>query len=885
MRFIKFWVGAMAGGMLLTACGDGSVRSPGDIGSGPLESIRLVCVTPSDSTCPTLGGADRVQAGTFVNFRVIGTFRNGSSIDITDRERISFRTEAGDPIDAVTLTQTGADKGRVRGNTATEPGAPATVIAVDDEGAVDPAEVSREIAVFGGLPESIEVFANSACTQRADELSLPSGATRQLSARVTFDNPDVDAICVSDDPRLSWNSPDTNPDGSTVITSGGLFSGKNANTEETAEFRVTASFEPEPEPAQQFSPLNAQASITVAPAQLVCNAGLDLSPSLARVALSPAPLQYSVEATFQLDGDSTITASVLRSTAFTSDIPSRADFLDPDEAPGALTLKQATDDGAPVTVAASLKASNCPGGTLEGTSEVTILEPDFASLMLVPLGVEPYEAAGLLDFPDASENDIQAERDRIANDAQFFGLNANGRVPCSGNGCPSGELAQNQALPGKISLAYVVAGVFQGESEKPVVLRDLQEVCDNGDILPVSVTGSDDTIDVLTELPDVGAIRSDSGTRVVLVDGLQQGTGTVRARLGADFSDPQVGNGFNCQEPSLDGEPQQQPVEDAEQSVRVGIVDDNGNAVDIQRTTFNIDKNFACVGFTNAEDTVTGEDILGRDKLLTSLTFEVPGSDGNPEQIIVNANQSRATSFRARGGPATIDYEACRTDDPESAGEEDPSITITNALLEERGVMRADGATGLAANCAAAELDPEVASLPGFEDSPTQRTATVVVLPVDDDILSGESALSGEEVDGLCGGLGSLFTLSIGQFADGQGAGVLVETIGLLEQILGPVLNNEIIEDDVSTELEGLLNELSGGLLGPLLTDALAPLTDQLLPLLGLGGGESPTGFALLPTLVDGLGQVTDELNAQLVEAGGGEEPPPTTDPGDPFAE
>ena len=873
----------LAGALTLVACGDGSVRSPGLVGGGELQRIELRCVRSDGGQC---SDPARVNVGSTVNFRVIGFFEDGSNPDITALDRIEFAIQAPDGEAEFVVDE----KGRVRGLSPTDAGA-VTITASDAEG--EGGSASAELEVVGGIPEIVDIFAGPTCSTPADGSNVAAGQALQLRAQIRFVNTSGEPVnipneCVSERDGLSWSAAPQNPDGSPAVTgSTGVFSGQNNDPDEAATYNVTADLVPPATNNPQLNASSASADINVAAAALV-GESLRITATPPRIIVGGTAV-INATALFDTGAEEIRLPVQLDNLA----ILEGGDFVSIEDAEeGALTREilglAATPDDVPAVIEGTL------GGQMD-TTEVTVLTADFASIRLVPVGVASFADAGV--FAGLSDEAAAELQETVADDAKAFGLNADGQVPfCDPDleaECPNSALELNQTVP-TFALPYAAVGYLQNDpdQEEAILLDDFGTECEDGRILNVQVAGSDDVIDVRTMLPlgepeeeggtpAMEPARTESGIRIALVEGLTEGVGTVRARLGGNPDNTNFDKGVNCRG-QLSGSAMDR-VEDAEQDVRVGITDATGTPLEISKTTFNIDKNFTCVGFTNAAQLVNAEKIRGRDKLLSSLTFEVPGSDGGTDQVIININQERATSFRAIGGPAETSYEACRNDE-DPVGETDPSISIANAVLAERGVISADGATGLANNCAAVEFDPTV-DPPGFAESPRTRAATVLVLPVDDAILRGESALSGEEVDGLCGELGTLFTLPIGQFAGEQGSGLLNETVLVLEQILGPILNNETIEGEVSTALQDGLDALSETVLGTLLgEDGLGLLTDPLLGFLGLGGGESPTGFALLPTLIEGLGEVTDILNEQFIAAGGGEEPPATTDPGDPYA-
>lgn len=876
------WFAAVACALVLSACGDGAVRSPDAVGSGDLVSLDLQCFTRDGGRC---SNPPRVNIGSTVDFRVIGTFEDGSEQDITDTNLVTFDLDAPDG-EASFVAGT---PGRVRGVSPTEDGTPVLIQATANNGDASP--VSDTLIVVGGIPEIVRLFADAnqtgACDTPADGALVAAGQALQLRALVQFVDANGEALsipneCVAEREGLTWSATPSNPDGSAAVSPNtGVFEGQNINTDDNVTYSVTAELVPTETENPQNNVSNASADINVAPASVI-DESLEVSATPPRIIVGGAA-QVRATALFDTGDDTPVRLPVVLDALSITNGNNSIAIEEVEE--GSLTIPvrglAATAEADPATVQGAFSGQT-------DSANITVLSPEFAALELVPVGVAAFEDAGV--FAGLDEADASAFRDRIGSDAVLFGLNQDGQVPtCDPNGdtpCPNGALERHQTLP-SVSVPYAVVAYKQNDPEQTqgTLLPDFATTCEDDRVLPVRVAGSDDVIDVQImqpagepaegdEAPEMDPIRTASGIRVALVEGLTEGTGTIRARLGGAPTDS--GAGINCR--TIDtGE----SVEDAAQDVRVGLVDETGEPKSITKTTFNINKNFTCVGFTNASQLLDGEEIRGRDKLLSSLTFESEGMDGETSQVVVNINQQRTTNFRVNGGPATTDGKACRNDDEPT----DPSITINNALLEERGKLNADGATGLANNCAAAEFTPTVAP-PGFADSPTTRAATVIVLPVDDAILKGESALSGEEVDGLCGELGTLFTLPIGQFAGMQGSGVPNELVLLLETILGPILNNEVIEGPVSEGLETALNTLSETVLGTLLSDdALGILTDPLLGFLGLGGSESPTGFALLPTLVEGLGEVTDALNEQIAGNSGAEQPPEPTDPGDPFAE
>ncbi|WP_420427179.1 hypothetical protein [Algiphilus sp.] len=818
-----------------------------------------------------------------MNFRVIGTFEDGSEQDITNTNLITFRLDA--PQGEAAFVP--GNPGRVRAISPTNEGTPVIVTASATSADAEP--VSDTLTIVGGIPRIARIFADpdqtGSCSTPAEGSLVAAGQALQLRALVQFVDANGDPIaipneCVAERDGLSWTATPTNPDGSAAVSPvTGVFSGQNTSTEDNATYSVTAELVPPETENPQNNRSTASANINVAPASVVDDS-LQISATPPRIIVGGASV-VSATALFDTGDDTPVRLPVV------------LDALSVTAGESFITIEETPEDSLSIPVRGIAATPAASPATVEGvfsgqidTANITVLTPEFSTLELVPIGVAAFEEAGV--FAGLQEADAAEFRSRISEDALLFGLNSDGQVPtCDPDGetpCPNGALERHQTLP-SVSLPYAVVAYKQDDPEQNqgTLLPDLATACDDGRVIPVQVGGSNDIIDVQTmrptgepaegdEAPPMEPITTASGIKVALVEGLTEGTAPVRARLGGAPSD--TGAGINCRT-NQTGE----AVADAEQDVRVGLLDDAGQPKSITKTTFNISKNFTCVGFTNASQLLDGEEIRGRDKLLSALTFETE-ADGAVSQIVINVNQQPATNFRVNGGPATNDGKACRNDDEPT----DPSITITNGLEEERGRLIADGATGLANNCAAAEFNPTVAP-PGFEDSPTTRAATVIVLPVDDAILQGESALSGEEVDGLCGELGTLFTLPIGQLAGMQGSGLLNETILLLETILGPILNNEVIEGPVSEALEGALNTLSETVLGTLLgEDALGLLTDPLLGIIGVSG-ESPAGIALLPTLVEGLGEITDALNEQIAGNTGAEQPPEPTDPGDPFAD
>lgn len=873
------WVATLACALALSACGDGAVRSPAGVGSGALLSIDLQCFTPDGGSC---SNPPRVNVGGTVNFRVIGSFENGSTQDITASDRIEFSLDAPDG-EAAFVT----DKpGQVRGISPTDEGAPVLITASDSTG--EASADSNTLTVVGGIPRISGLFADvnqsGSCDTPADGVLVAAGQALQLRAKVEFVDVNGESVnipdqCLAQRDGLTWSATPNNPDGTSAVAPvSGVFSGQNTNPDEPRTYSVTAELVPPETVNPQSNRSTANANINVQAASLVEDS-LEVSATPPRIIVGAAT---NVTATAEFDTGASAPIRLPVALEALTIVQGEA-FISIDEvAPGTLSIPvqgiAATPDGTPAIVEGMFSGQT-------NTANIEVLAPEFASLQLVPVGVASFEDAGV--FAGLAEEDANAFRTRIGEDAVLLGVNEDGQVPtCDPNGeqpCPNGALERHQTLP-SIALPYAVVAYKQDDPEQTegTLLGDFATTCDDDRVIRVQVAGTDDVIDVQTmravgsagegETPQMAPIETASGIRVALVEGLTEGSGTVVARLGG--TPGTSGNGINCRSNET-GE----TVTDASQDVRVGLLDDGGEPKAITKTTFNINKNFTCVGFTNASQLLDGEDIRGQDKLLSSLTFESEGTNGGTAQVIVNINQASATSFRTNDGPATNDGKACRN---EETG--DPSITITNAFLEERGVIIADGATGLAGNCAAADYNPTVTP-PGFDDSPSTRAATVIVLPVDDAILQGESAISGEEVDGLCSELNTLFTLGAGELGGMDSAGLPNELVLVLEMVLGPILNNEMIEGPVSEGLEDALNTLSETVLGTLLgEDALGLLTDPLLGFLGLAGGESPTGFALLPTLVEGLGEVTDALNEAVAQGTGGSQAPEPTDPGDPFA-
>lgn len=910
----KFWFGALLAALVLTACGDGSVRSPALIGSGALLSMQLRCQTAPGPDGPPCEEPAEVVAGGSVFYRVLGTFEDGSTRDITAQDRIALSLGPAGTTRG-SLTPTGADKGRVRGNAATEEGSPLSITARDTQGQAEP--VTASLAVVGGTPESIEILARD----RAGNLEpapfsfeVPSGVPQQFVARVRFDEAAVPDLETNSDPRLVWSASlvEGQPDDSGSITQAGVFTGTNNSPDledaENSVYNITARFRPDPDQefGPEFPPIETTAAIEVSPAAYVENS-LRLEPAAVQI-VKGQTVTFRAFATFRVDeaaDGSPVTIEVEITQALdtlTAEGPEFVAFQESDnEIDNVLLGLQPTPESLPATITATFAGDS-------DTSQVVVLEPDFAELKLVPVGVAPFEAAGLFNIPGVDEEAIQARRAQVARDALLLGLNEDGQVPtCDYNpadeempeNCPNGALPVDQTLPG-LSLSYVVVARLQGspgfseDGTRGILLNELNVTCDDASVLPVSFDGGDSIVGLatLTDPEDDEAepepLRTASGDRYLRVDGLSEGQSAVKARLGAGF-DGDAGAGLNCR-----GE----EVADAETEVTVGLSGGNGEIEAVSRTSFNINRNFGCQGFINAEQLLADEGARARgEKLLASLTYEV-GEEGMTERrVIVPINQQRIVNFRTVRGPAQAPEQLdCRNEDGTGGR---PAISITNALDIERGLVFTNSPISLDTNCAAADLTiPEGVTLPGLtntlvdedpeDDIPprTTRAASYVLLPVDDAILGGDSAISDAQIDELCDGLEPLLTLPLGPAVGlPQGAGLPAELISGIGAVLSPILNSEPIQGPVADGLEGLLNSLGDVVNGLLDVTGLGDaLVDPLLGILGVGD-DSPVEVSLLASLIDGLGLLLEELTDAIGGAIGVEDPPPTTDPGDPFVQ
>lgn len=914
MRLIKYWIAAMAVGMALAACGDGSVRSPGLIGSGPVTELRLECRTPAGAQCSE---PNRVIVGEFVNYRIIATFQDGTQADVTNISRFGLTATA--QANRVDVTGSGENKGRTRGVSPTPDGSPAVITATDTQSSLT---ASKELIVLDSTPSQVQVFRDSNCTQPADGLTVASGAPTQLYARVSFLEPALAPICRTQDTRLTWSAdPATNPDGSQVINNSGRFIGKNDDPDEEAEFSVTATFEG----------VSGNATLLVEPAEIVPDS-LRLQPAARNIAVG-GEVTYRAFISFDL-GDGEIFESEITQSldSLVSDRPNVANFVaDEDKDVNNVLRGLAPSEDTPVVITATFVQDD--GTQQQATATVNVLAADFEEIVLVPVGVDAFEAAGFFNI-NGNGNDEELEeelaelRQMIAQDALTLGHDIQGRLPCAGELCPEeGHLAQHQTLVAAPPLAYAVFAFNKGEpgfgqeGARGILLDRLEQTCfapdeengDNGDSLSLPLffeAEDDEIIALLREVPIPGsAVENDngdngeengdppppqmqaaqtrSGIRIVLAEGVTDGDTVIRARLGRDFDEGD--SGVNCRnffasegdvEDGLNVE-----VEDAEQEVEVGLRDGNGDPIEVTSAFFNINTNYACVGFVNATDLVTNSDFRGREKLLSSLTYVV-GQGEDAQRLVVNMNQSSRVNFSVNGGPANPEHQSCRFEGDDF---ESPRVVITNDLLMERGVMGAPGALALGNDCAKASFTPPP-TLVGFadEDAVRNRTATVVALPVDDDIVRGSSAF-GEpgEAAQLCDSLAPLLTLPFGQFAGEQGAGLLTELIGLLGAILGPVLNNEVISGPLAEGLSLVLEGLQEVLGVVFSIPGLGDLLELLVCFIGLPAcPEAPEpidGISLLPTILDGLNQGLQMFRDQWDAATGVIPPPETTNPGDPF--
>lgn len=909
---LKSWFGALLAALLLAACGDGSVRSPELIGPGGLLNIQLRCQTAPGPNGPPCAQPPTVFVGGSVHYRVLGTFEDGSTRDITAQDRIALNlgpagTSRG------SLTPTGPEKGRVRGNAATEDGAPLSVTAADTQGEADPAR--DDLIVVGGTPESIDVLLRDSAG-RLDGFPFdvaPSGVPQQFVARVNFAESAPDLL-VSSDPQLVWSAElvDGQPDDTGSITQNGVFTGTNTSPDleeaDNSIYAITARFRPEPDDpsAPQFSPIQSTEELEVGPASYVDDS-FRLEPAAAQI-VEGQTVTFRAFASFQTgeagDGTPVIVEAEITQALETlgSDGPEFVEFQESDaEIDNVLVGLSATPEGLPVTVTATFRGET-------DTSQVVVLEPDFAQLALVPVGVAPFEAAGLFNIPGADEEAIQERREQVANDALLLGLNENGQIPtCEYDpsiedmpeDCPNAALPLNQTLPG-VSLSYVVVARLQGSPEfgedgaNGILLQDFTAACDDDSVLSINFDGGDSVIDIATLTDPEGEdvepepLRTASGARYVRVDGLSEGESILRARLGVGFEGDATA-GLNCRS---------EEVEDAETDVVVGLDGGNGQIEAVDRTTFNINRNFGCQGFINAEQLLADEGVRARgEKLIASLTYDV-GEEGMTERrVIVPINQQRIVDFRTVRGPAqTPEQLDCRNEDGTGGP---PAISITNALDVERGLVFTDSPISLDTNCAAADLIiREGVTLPGLtntliDEDPeddilprTTRAASYVLLPVDDAILGGDSAISSAQIDELCDGLEPLLTLPLGPAVGlPQGAGLPVELISGIGAILSPILNSEPVQGPVADGLELLLNSLGDLVNGLLDVTGLGDLLiDPLLGILGIGD-DSPVGISLLASLIDGLGLLLDELKSAIGGAIGLEDPPATADPGDPFVQ
>lgn len=848
MRRMRNWLPALASLLLLAACGDGSVRSPGVVGPGELVEMRVLCLRGpvGGETLPCTDDPARIAvpqtagSASDVVFRVEGRYEDGSWRDITDADFI--RLSSSD--DAMVSVHDGAptsqrEKGRLTARAAGSGGAAvsATITARDTRGQV--ADAQRRVEVFGRAAVSLAILAVPA-SEPVAQVSVASGVPQQFEARIHY----ADGSREITRGGVAWS---LSPSGAS-ISGTGVFRHDNPSITDTQRYTLTASL-------RGAAGISASVEVAVEPAQYVPGSlTLRSQPPVAQIPIGGS-LRVLAFARFQI-GTESVERDVTQALAsLVSSAPQSAAFEPSSDAvPNILRGLRSTSGGAPVTVTAQFQGETA-------SLQVTVLDADVAELRLVPLGVAPFEAAGFFDRPDLDATQREALRAVIADDARRLGLNRDGALPCAGDGCPDGALPAHRVLPGT-TLAYAVFTRDQGDSGlQPVPLDQFRDAvaCDTG-ALTVRFDAGGNRVAVHETRIDPASgeavpARSASGIRIILVEGLREGEASIRARLGREFSGS-GGEGRNCR-----GE----AVQDARQTVQVGA----GAGRAIVGSRFNIDRNFACVGFANALDFVEHDDVLGRDKLRSSLSFEL----ADASRIVVFANQMPSVRFSTRGGPARGDGLACRTDGPP------PVVQISNGASQERGRLRANGVLALGASCALAEFQPSVPP-PGFTGSPQARAATVVALPADDDLVRGAS--SNGEIAQLCDTLAPLLTLPVGELLGGEaGAGLPVELLSALGGVLDPVLNNRVITGPVSNGLRGLLNELSNGLE----TVFSLPLLRELRSLLGdilctIGLPTCQSGMSLLPDVLSILEDLLGQVRG-LLPAGSEAEVTPVDDPFD----
>jgi hypothetical protein len=804
MRVLKTWLLSLTALLILAACSDGSVRSPGLTGAGPLQSFQIQCRVGAGGTlgaCP-----QNLVAGQTVDIRVLGTFADGSIRDITDQSRIEF-AHASQSLD---VALTGPTKGRVRAISQSQ--APVPVTVTDALGEANPVSRQALFSVSGAIANRVDIIGPDGNVVQ-DGRSVVAGVPESFRVRVSFPSQsNVDPIVLSADENLAWSVETINNSTATgQISQSGVFTGFNSSPSDPANIRIRAVFNA----PGATSPLQDTATLSVTAAAVV--------PGSLRLVPNPATIRL---------GDTQRFRAFARFTSTSVQTPGGVErevteALDVDIAVGDNALLEVVPANSAGDISTTVRAIGAGAtivtGTFDGessTAAVNIPVADIAELRLTPV---------------------------TGNEAVLLGLNPDGSLPCDGSGCNDGALNPDQTMPG-VSLAYIVEARVEGnfEDEDEGFFRLGTSInCADQSQLPVFVAALDNNtrVDAVNTSTNPDVVQ-----RVYLVQGLSAGQSNVRARLGRAAANNAFASGLNCRGDS---------VTDGVKTVTVGT---NGGAQSVTGVSFDISTTSACVGYLNAVDLLEGGDARGLQLMNATLNYET--DLGN---IRVPVNQQRNVNFSSEYGTKDGEGEMCANFLPFDFATS--PVTVTNAFNAPRGLMTTENPLSLGTSCILVSFDPRGASILGDALEADSRSATMTALPlVDDDIIRGGSALSNGQIDGLCGALGELGLFDI----PGLNEGLIIDLLTLLGGTVGVLVNNDIANEFGDLIGQGLLEGLDL-ILGTLLdTTGLDVVLQNLLGVLGLGA-ESPVGFGLLTTVLDGLIDGLSTLIGLLPGLGGGD--------------
>ena len=851
MRTIRIQlIAALTSVLALAACSDGSVRSPDLIGSGELLEAELQCRAPGETGFSDCTGTRNIVAGQAIDYRVLGSFEDGSQLVATSRFRFSVSDTSrarleGDASDGV---QT------VRALQETEAGSPITVFANDPDEEVE--TLSSALTIEGGVPQSIDI------TLDGNDLRVVSGVPTQLFARITFNAGQPEEITVPNDQdarapgNIDWEIV-TDPEGTSEIGNDGVLIGRNPSIEEELDLTVRVTLTPRQDGPQFEGPITADRTVTVEPAQYI--EGSFRIRFLRDENIVPVDTTRELQAlaTFQGVADPETGETVTREFDVTRDIDPGFSVADPaigEIVPGE---DQPDDTEVPNTFSALATGVTTVSAGFRGDEdsvEVRVVQAGIGQLRLLPVTGE---------------------------DAELLGLTTDGRLPCEADPvtCPDdslappddgmGALEPGRTLPG-LAIAYQVFAVLEGREDIPtdelepgeLFLLDDTVECGPSPILPVRVTAEDpDTV-------AVSPVETASGEQAYEIEGLAEGSAALQARLGRG---PAADNGINCAG---------RDVADAGQQVEVGFPEASSetaslrtkaggpvSAVSLETSTAS-----ACVGYADASSALTDPDSDGRGRESLRVTAIYEDAEGDILRIPVN--QQRRIDFSAQYGTRDDEGRMCDgpltaetlpTEDlPEEAQaffEANSPVAVSNARNVRRGIIQSQSPVSLGTACVRTNFDLSGVRIGEPEQEDRSVSVTITALPiVDDSIISGQSLLTGNEIDGFCEPL-----LPVLDLLPGADENLAIDLINVLGASGGLLLNSDEANElgnEGGTALLDALSLVPEMLLGP---TGLDEVLSSLFGILGIGGGNDElTGGGLLVTLLDGLSTAVQEGAGQL---------------------